>query len=279
MKIIDAHQHLYTGSDPEAEQLLHYMDINGVEKLLMIGCEDCIAGYVGNNEAVAKAVKKHPDRFTGAVWVDPRAESTAVGDIIKYHQEGFTCVKMFPVFGFYPDDPAIYPVYELIIELDMALMFHAGGGSAAIGNEINKVTGRKNVRAAFPSYKYSLPCYYDALGHGFPEMKIILAHFGGCMHIPEILFLVDNHKNMYLDTSCSSATAALKEVLRQDNQYVKPLKPNKLLWGKDSLLPEDRNAPSPRLKEQQELLAELTGNDQSLLEDIFYNNAKRLLKM
>jgi len=277
MTIIDAHQHIMTQFDPSGEKLVRYMDGNGIEKALVIGCEDRMSGHVGNNETVAEAVKRFPDRLAAACYVDPRAVEEAQDAIIKYHDRGFKCVKMFPFHGFYPDDPAFCPLYELIEELKMALMFHCGGSTRSSA-ETERIAGRKRVSKPV-SYKYSLPCYYDGLGHGFPEMKIILAHMGGCLHLEEIFYLVWNHKNMYLDTSCSLATAALREVLRRDNRYVKPLDFNKLLWGQDGLVKADTEGPSARLVEQQELLVKLVGDDREKLENIFYNNARRVLEM
>lgn len=276
MKIIDVHQHLMTRADPTGKMLVRYLDTNGIEKALVMGCDEAVVNHVGNNEMVRAAVERFPDRLIGGCYVDPRAVESACHTIRVYHDHGFKCVKMFPYHGYFPDEPALYPVYELITELDTVVLFHCGGGSVKHAKQIAKESGGPVKRAAFASYKYSLPCYFDALGHGFPDMKIILAHLGGCLQLDEVFYLADNHDNLYLDTSSTSASAALGVVKRNGNDYAKPLDFSKLLWGRDGYCLKEAEKPSTRVQGEHALIMELV-EDPAIREKIFYGNAKKLL--
>ena len=61
--------------------------------------------------------------------------------------------------------------------------------------------------------------------------------------------------------------------------YPKPLKLAKLLWGRDGLDEREMEGESFRLREQRDIVEELSGGDHQVLEDIFYNNAVRFLRL
>jgi len=267
MKKIDIHQHYYPELDPDAAKVLKGMDEHHIEKALIMACHKDISPFVGDNEDVADMVRRHSDRFIGGVCVKPLAAAQARRTIRKYFDKGFKCVKMFPVYGFYPDDPKCFPVYELIQELDMLLLFHTGGASKSL------MTERPPV---IPSLKYSRPGYYDTLGHAFPDLKMVLAHFGGGItvyNLAEVISVCTNHKNIYLDISCSTAAAALEIYSKTVDRYVTPLDLNKLVWGSDNINPGNW------LKRNLAALEKLTKGNNELLEIIFYRNAHKLLKL
>ena len=177
-----------------------------------------------------------------------------------------------PVWGFYPDEVAFYPIYELIVRLGMTVLFHAGGASALLRR-------RRNVAVRqYPSYKYGQPGHFDTVAHAFPDLKMILAHMGGGIELDVVFYIVDNHQNVYLDTSCSTATQALRHVLRQANQFVKPLRLEKLLWGRDGYGKDEPQGECAALAEQREILSALV-RDEKTLERIFCGNAETLLGM
>jgi len=261
MKIIDIHNHYVIKFDPECEMLMKFMDLNEIETMLLMGVS--ALSQHANNDQVLEMVRRHPDRFVGGAYVDPRAED-ARDAVRKYRDQGFRCIKMFPYMGFYPDEPEFFPVYEVIAELDLLLLYHCGGST--------RTGTKKNV-----SYKYDLPCQFDGVAHNFPEIRIVLAHMGGSLRLDEALYLAHNHKNLYLDTSCTSATRALRVILKNENNYPTPLNCNKLVWGRDGISPAETERKSGVIREQYELLSQLAGGDRQVLENIFYNNAKRLL--
>jgi len=268
-KIIDIHQHIYIKSDPTLEKLLQYMTRNNIERVLAIGSA---SPHAGDNEDVLRAVTGFPDRFVGAVYVDPREKDVACDAVRRYYDHGFKAVKMLPFHGYYPDDPMAFPVYELVIEFGMLMMFHSGGGGSSPG-----VKYRGMVKAEDFSRKYGLVWNFDNIGHRYPEMRILLAHMGANFNLAETFSVLACHKNVYLDTSCSTAMQMLKEVLRQDNKYVKPLDVGRLVWGRDGLQAPDYEGESPFLREQREIIGRLCGNDGVTMDKVFQGNASMLL--
>ncbi len=267
MKVIDIHQHCYPNQDPDGSKILHSMDAHNIAHALIMGCHKEISDFVGDNEDTARIVALQPDRFSGGVCINPVSDRNASDTIKKYYDAGFKCVKMFPDYGFYPDDPACYPVYELIMELDMFALFHVGAAA-------------KNIMTGTPppvaSFKFCMPGNFDTLGHVFPELKIVLAHFGGGVmlyNLAEVISVCGNHANIYLDLSCSLAGPALDIYLRTRDQYLIPLPPEKLIWGSDNI-----NS-GIRLRENLESVEKLTGGNPELIETIFSGNAEKLLKL
>src|SRR5437763_864953 len=115
---IDFHRHLFQ-RDGEEESLLRYMDTNGIDRTIMAPLPACLT-FMGcpltDNPGVLQLVKKHPDRLTGAIYLDLR-DPKAIDTLDRYHDHGFRLVKLWPPVGYYPDDPAYYPVYEHIAKL------------------------------------------------------------------------------------------------------------------------------------------------------------------
>ncbi len=270
MKVIDIHQHLMM-FDPTGDVLVRYLDTNGIEKAVVIGC----TYYCQSNDTTRKAVRRHPDRLIGGAYVDPRDLQASLRTVREYHQDGFKVIKMFPCFGFYPDDPAIYPVYALMEELGMVLLNHAGG----VPHDDPVVVTPGFLRPEGVSIKYDLPWHYDAPARCFPKLTFILAHMGlATWNLPDIFYQVSRHPNLYLDTSCGLALRAMREIARVKNQYIWPLDFSKLLWGHDGYSVACAEKPAPRVQAEQQAVREMV-QDEATLSLIMYENAKRLLAL
>lgn len=69
-------------------------------------------------------------------------------------------LKLLPYTGFYPNDPACYPLYSKCIELGVPVFIHTG--------------------SAFMGYaEYARPIYIERPAKDFPELEFIMAHAGG----------------------------------------------------------------------------------------------------
>jgi predicted TIM-barrel fold metal-dependent hydrolase len=230
---IDFHYH-YANLDHFVEDLLKEMDQSGVDiTLLMGGPEDAFWEYkncgFAPNEIVLQAVKDHPDRLVGNVYLDPRQPDA--GDTLdKYMSEGFRAVKMFPPVGFMPDDEQYFPLYEKIEAFGVPLLFHAGQTNIKI---ISKVPG---VRKATSS-KYSYPLNFDMLARLFPKMPIVLAHMG-YPHYIEARSVAHANPNVYLDISGSGPwTEGIPITFNAlgGHAFI-PMDFNRVLWGSDNCL-------------------------------------------
>ena len=78
---------------------------------------------------------------------------------IKKNGDG---IKLQPEFqDFYIDDESVYPMYEVIQDLDIPLLFHCG----------KELSGTMLVRSS--------PSRMVKVRQRFPRLRIIAAHFGG----------------------------------------------------------------------------------------------------
>lgn len=163
---------------------------------------------------------------------------------------GVKGVKFNSIFqNIRPDDENLFPIYEEIINNEMFLIFHSGRGLGEDhGSEV-----------------LSTPERIGKLLNIFPNIKMVIAHFGGYKMIEES----KRHllgKNVYLDTSYPPGLCF------QDKKWVLDMiyhhDPDKILFGTDS--------PFSRQKEDIDYIMNLPIS-QELKERIFYKNAQDLL--
>lgn len=134
------------------------------------------------NEIYAKAVEKYPEKLISLVGVDPRRK-----DALKLFKKGIEewgmkGLKLHPTAGFYPHDPACYPLYEKAQEYDVPVLVHTGGQPAP------------------GQARYAQPIHIDTVASLFPDVKIIMAHmaFGSWR---EAIDLATMKPNLYFDFS------------------------------------------------------------------------------
>ena len=81
---------------------------------------------------------------------------------------------------FYPADERFFPLYDLVMEKNKRILFHVGNGPAG-----NKYVGIDNFKKLLDRY---------------PDLPCNIAHMGGLEYM-EFLGLLENHNNIYFDTS------------------------------------------------------------------------------
>lgn len=202
MKIIDFHQHLWIADDgcgahpdPDGEEMLRAMDRHGVEWVVLHAVPTSAAPQCGDNEAVLRAMRKHPDRFIGSVYICPKDIVGARDALTRYHGEGFRCVKILPyINAVYLDDPLNTPVFEKINELRLPVMIHMGPLRSQLSN-----THLADSRCNHPIYLTSVACR-------FPNTKFVIAHMAGGWFW-DALMLQCAHENVYLETACCGSVA------------------------------------------------------------------------
>ncbi len=121
---------------------------------------------------------------------------------------------------FHPYDERIYPLYEKMVELDIPLLLHMG---ASIGYSAD--------------FRYANPCNLQPVLRDFPELKVMLAHFGTGF-FREALLTGYQCDNIYYDTSSSNIwmkyqgyPMTLKDVFKCALDAVGP---ERLVFGTDS---------------------------------------------
>jgi predicted TIM-barrel fold metal-dependent hydrolase len=163
------------------------------------------------------------DRVVKFVSVDP-LKSNAVEElksIIKsYEVEG---VKFHPqVQGFHPLDERALKLYEICDNYNLITVFHTG--TSGIGAGV-----RSKIRL-----DYGRPIYIDEIAIRFPNMKIVMAHFGWPW-TEEAIAIALHKPNVYIDLS-GWAPKYIPNIIWSNAKRLR----EKLLFGSDypMILPE-----------------------------------------
>ncbi len=171
-----------------ADRLIKEMDEAGIDKTVLLGLdyEFLFRGKVSYkfyNDYVANIIKEHPDRFIGLAGIDPRRGKEAIVELDRCIEElGFKGVKLWPLTGFYPDDPLFYPFYERVEELGGVILCHTGEGPQGT------------------YLKYCRPVFLDTVAVDFPKINIIMAHIGRPW-TSEAISVATKNVNVYIDIS------------------------------------------------------------------------------
>lgn len=189
-----------------------------------------------------EAADKYPDRLIGAAWVNPNEPSAVdtIKEAVKNH--GFKAVKLHPLFHSYlPNDECVFPIAELAGELDIPLMIHTGHPP------------------------YSLPWSVAQLADIYPEVKMVMIHMGhgNGMYVQAAIDMAKKYPNLYLETSGMPMHTKIKEAYEDVGA-------DRIMWGLDAPFHH------PTVEMQRTIVSGLTDKQ---LEDVFYNNAKKLLKL
>ncbi|MFL5665461.1 MAG: amidohydrolase family protein [Ktedonobacteraceae bacterium] len=180
MKVLDAHTHL-SGSETQesTEGIVACLDACDVDKAFVFApllnvhtwelTNEHVEDIRSHNDYCANICSGAPERLFGFCVLNPASQladgsfKQAVDLMIKevqrcYHELGLRGVKMIPSH-WYPNDPQIIPLYQIIAELGMYVVFHAG----------IFMDGQQG--------SYCRPTYFEGIRQ-VPELKVQLAHLG-----------------------------------------------------------------------------------------------------
>jgi hypothetical protein len=188
------------------------------------------------------AVDKYPDRFVGAAWVNPYDMDCLdiIRDAVENH--GFKAIKLHPLsHGYLPNEECVHPVAELARELDIPLMIHTGHPP------------------------FSLPWSVAQLADMYPDVDMVMIHMGhgNGMYVQSAIDMAKKYPNLYMETSGMPMHTKIKEAYRDVGA-------DRVMWGLDAPFHH------PTVEMQRTIVSGLTDEE---LEDVFYNNAKKLLKL
>ncbi len=148
------------------------------------------------------------DRLFAGQSVHP-LHADSVQQLRNHAASGARLVKLHPtVQSFYPDDPAVMPLYEEAQRLGVVVFFH--GGRAGIEPESR--------------HRFALPRHYEAVLADFPDLQVILGH-AGARDGEAMLELALRYNNAWLGIHGQSVTR-LDEVIRRTGG-------ERLLFGSD----------------------------------------------
>ncbi len=217
--IVDMHQIL-----PAFEGVLEMqraaMRRFGVCRVLLQSAPPQAASLWGN-EQLREVAQTHPDLFWASQFTDPR-HPEAGRHLESFAAAGLKVVKLLPVAGYRPDDPALDPFWETMERLGLVAMVHTGFITARHKQEEKRA-------GTFMSSTFANPLFFDLPARKFPELTIILCHLGGALWYEEAAQMVTQHDNVWGDVS-GFGLFALRRLLRLEAA----VDWRKVFWGNDS---------------------------------------------
>ena len=239
------------------ETFLLELDVSGLDRavLLPIDCTSTRGVPIWSNEQIAELCRMN-ERFIGFASVDPHQPDAPAKLKRAIEDLGLRGLKLASgIQEFYPNDPALYPLYEKAQELGIPILFHAG------------MTWEPRAKAG-----YGRPIYFEDVVYDFPELKIVLAHLAWPW-VLEAVALALKYPNVYLDTS------ALYFDNPKDFIHFAMAKQVPLTVWERSLRKQlvfGSNYPRVEIKNMAAAVRSL-GLSQGCLELVFRGNAQRLL--
>jgi predicted TIM-barrel fold metal-dependent hydrolase len=237
LNAIDTHVHLHAESsgnaaDDAARKYFGYTDatlkpgdVAEYYRSRKIGCvvfsvDEQITGrpMVSNDDVIALA-SENADVMIAFSSVNPTRGSEAVAEARRLIRAGTRGFKLHPPLQqFRPNDPAVYPFYEVIAEARLPVIFHTGHSGIGTG-----MPGGGGIRL-----KYGNPMDVDDVAVDFPDMPIVLAHpsfpwqdeaLSICLHKPQVFIDLSGWSPKYFPPSLI--------------QYANTLLRQKMLFGSD----------------------------------------------
>ncbi len=174
------------------DQLLNEMDEAGVSKAVILGQDThatsnpSFRNYTMKNDLLAELANKSGDRLVPFAGVDPNAGLDAVRELMRAAKKlGCRGLKIHSsANAVYPNDQRrMFPIYDFCQEAKVPILFHTG------------TTGLGDC-----DIKYSKPEFLDEVCQEFPDLKVVMAHFGWPWSDVTIAVALRN-PNVFIDVS------------------------------------------------------------------------------
>jgi uncharacterized protein len=173
-------------------QLLDEMEESGISRAVILGQDThatknpSFKHYSLRNDDLAALASRSGDRLVPFAGVDPNAGSEAVRELKRAVKTlGMRGLKVHSsANSVYPNDKRLmYPIYEFCQDSGTPILFHSG------------TTGLGDCEI-----KFSKPEYLDEVCQDYPDLKVVLAHFGWPW--PEVAIAVAiRNPNVFVDIS------------------------------------------------------------------------------
>ncbi len=263
MEVIDIHTHIFP--DGLAETAISHVEAEANTTAFLDGTAADLRGSMkeaGIARSVQQPVATKPSQVPG---INRWAADLLDGDIMSFggmhpaygdwedelrrmKAAGLRGYKLHPEYQkFYPDDPALFPLYDLTQELGLIILFHTGEDFA------------------IKPPCYSTPYRMRNVLKTFPFLRMIYAHMGGWRLWDDVERLIIGEE-VYLETSFTMGYIS-------DDRFVNMVRdhdPQRVLFGTDS--------PWKSQKDELDRLLTLPFTDAEK-ELILSTNAKRLLEL
>lgn len=216
--VIDCHEHLSHRSSPtwaeEDRKLIDAADRLGIDQLccsILTPRRPATAeGFRECNRWVAEAMQRFPGRILGYCYVNPGYFREAREEVRRcIEAEGFIGIKLY---NEYPcNEPVVWPIVELAIELGVPILQHAGHAHYGFADQPRISDGG----------------HLAELSQRYPEAMLICAHLCGGGDWEWTIKALRQAPGVYLDTSGSVIDEGTIEMA------AKELGASRLLFGCD----------------------------------------------
>ncbi len=245
--VIDFHTHYNGGnyffkSAPSVTStFLAEMDLNHIEKSLLLPLDGFFSDCREDNELVASVVDEHPDRFAGLGTVNPRRTDEAISELKRCILETNPIgMKFHPwLQAFSPLEECFLPVAEEANALKTMFFFHDG------------------------TPPYSEPFQIAELARRYPDLTVVMGHTGLNDFWRESMLAAQRYDNVWL-CFCGTPFWGMKEVTRQMNG-------ERIVWGSDY-----PGATRRDVQERIQQVEHLPFSDE-VKDKILFSNAQQLL--
>lgn len=227
--IIDFHTHAFTDSIAEkaVSSLSKTSGISPLTDGTVTGLIDFMNGEGVDKSVILPVATKPSQQATINNWASSISDEHIIsfGTLFPFSENildeaerikslGLKGIKFHCEYQkFFPDDSAMFPVYQKLAELNLPVIFH--GGWDPLSTDIIYGTPERFAKAVSDN----------------PNLTFIIAHLGGMKMWDDVeKYLAGKFDNLYFDTSCLSRYIS-PEVFYK---IIKIHTPEKILFGSDS---------------------------------------------
>lgn len=252
-------------SDKEGKNHFKQVEKAGIEKTILL----ILDGGVGMVEPLLsleeiyklhwEILKKWGDKFIVFAGSDPR-RGIAGFELFKkgIEEYGFKGLKLYPPMGYSMSDPGLDPYYEYCSKNNLPVLIHCGPSLKSLENH------------------FADPMHIPAVAQKYPDLTLIMAHVGLKLNDESVRIALE-YKNVYADISgFQTIFKGNKETSELALIFDKRFN-EKILFGTDWPL---FNSSQPIHKDVTDLLAfwdSLDLNEKHLLDNVLYNNSKKII--
>jgi uncharacterized protein len=179
------------------------------------------------NEEIAAGAAENADVLIPFASVDPARPDAVERARRLIDEHGVKGFKFHPnLQAFFPNDRAVYPLYEAVAEAGLPALFHSGHSGIGTG-----LPGGGGLLL-----KYSNPMCIDDVAADFPELQIVLAHPSFPWQ-DEAISVCLHKANVWIDLSGWSPKYFPPQLVQYANTQLR----TKVLFGSDfPLITPDR---------------------------------------
>ena len=244
----------------DVSEIISTMDSNRIDYAVSLGIDFGLVneGRITNDEYMEWLFRECSvdDRLIPFISVDPNRGEEGLRMIERYVKRyDPKGIKMYPATGFYPDEEKYDRYWDLVDDLGLVVVTHAGMALAPLDE------------------KYCHPVNMARVAERHPDTKFIIAHLGGKFS-SELPGLMREHENVYSD--CSAMQGWLPRdpgtVISTVSRFVEEF-PDRIVYGSDFPLYEIKYSSMLFIR----LLTESEWGNAKMKDDLMGGNMARIL--